>query len=121
MAFIDRRRLTQLLAREQGRFMQEHPRSKALFEQAKGHLLGGVPMNWMVRWAGSFPLFVKEAKGAHFTDVDGHRYLDLCLGDTGAMTGHAPPAAVEAIVQQVRKGITFMLPTEDALWVGREL
>ena len=63
----------------------------------------------------------KEAGGAHFTDVDGHRYLDLCLGDTGAMTGHAPAAAVEAIVEQARRGITFMLPTEDAIWVGEEL
>ena len=118
---IDRSQLKQALAREQSRFTQAHPRSKALFGQAKAHLLGGVPMSWMVRWAGAFPLFVREAKGAHFTDVDGHRYLDLCLGDTGAMTGHAPSAAVKAIAQQAGKGATFMLPIEDALWVGQEL
>ncbi len=78
-------------------------------------------MPWMVRWAGAFPVFVAEASGAHFTDVDGHRYLDLCLGDTGAMTGHAPPATIEAVVAQARRGITFMLPTEDAVWLGEEL
>jgi glutamate-1-semialdehyde 2,1-aminomutase len=78
-------------------------------------------MNWMVRSPGDFPLFVDEASGAHFTDVDGHRYLDLCLGDTGAMTGHAPAAAVEAIAERSRRGVTFMLPTEDAIWVGEEL
>ncbi len=78
-------------------------------------------MNWMVRWAGSFPIFVREASGAWFTDVDGHRYLDLCLGDTGAMTGHAPTAAVEAIVDQLGRGLTFMLPTEDAVHVGEQL
>ncbi|HEU4402002.1 MAG TPA: aspartate aminotransferase family protein [Candidatus Polarisedimenticolia bacterium] len=121
MTNIDRSRLKSLLAKEEQRFHADHPRSRALFERAQKSLLAGVPMNWMVRWAGGFPVFVKEASGAHFTDVDGRRYLDLCLGDTGAMTGHAPKAAVEAIVEQVRRGITFMLPTEDCLWVGEEL
>jgi glutamate-1-semialdehyde 2,1-aminomutase len=78
-------------------------------------------MSWMTEWAGAFPVFVREASGAYFSDVDSHRYLDLCLGDTGAMTGHAPPAAVETIVEQIWRGVTFMLPTEDAVWVGREL
>jgi glutamate-1-semialdehyde 2,1-aminomutase len=78
-------------------------------------------MNWMVRWAGPFPVYVREASGAGFTDVDGHRYLDFCLGDTGAMTGHAPPAAVEAIRARVGQGLTFMLPTEDSIWVSGEL
>jgi glutamate-1-semialdehyde 2,1-aminomutase len=78
-------------------------------------------MHWMVKWAGAFPVFVDHASGTHFTDVDGNDYLDLCLGDTGAMTGHAPPAAVEAITKQASQGITYMLPTEDILWVGREL
>jgi len=84
-------------------------------------MLSGVPMHWMARWAGGFPLFVTEASGAHFKDVDGHEYIDLCLGDTGGMTGHAPPAVVKAINEQVRRGITSMLPTEDALWVAEEL
>ena len=120
-AALDRSRLQQLLTEEQQRFERDHPRSRALFERAKGSLLGGVPMNWMVRWAGAFPLFVEEANGAYFTDVDGHRYLDLCLGDTGAMTGHAPRASVDAIIERVRRGTTFMLPTEDAVYVGEEL
>jgi glutamate-1-semialdehyde 2,1-aminomutase len=121
MTTIDRERLRQALAREQARFVAENPRSKALFERAQASLLGGVPMNWMIRWAGAFPVFVQEASGAHFTDVDGHRYLDLCLGDTGAMTGHAPAAAVQAITEQAQRGVTFMLPIEDAIWVGEEL
>ncbi|MEJ2557242.1 MAG: aspartate aminotransferase family protein [Anaerolineae bacterium] len=110
-----------VLAQEQERFVAEHPRSKDLFEQARGNLFCGVPMSWMTEWAGAFPVFVEEASGAHFVDVDGHRYLDLCLGDTGAMTGHAPKAAVDAITEQIRRGVTFMLPTEDAVWVGQEL
>ena len=78
-------------------------------------------MNWMVRWAGGFPLFVKEAHGAHFTCVDGHDYVDFCLGDTGAMTGHSPVASMAAIKEQLDHGITFMLPTEDSIWVGEEM
>jgi glutamate-1-semialdehyde 2,1-aminomutase len=121
MATIDRDRLRSLTEQERKRFATEHPRSKELFEQAKAHLLGGVPMAWMVKWAGGFPIFVREATGARLTDVDGHTYLDLCLGDTGAMTGHTPSRAVEAVTDQLRRGITFMLPTEDVLWVGSEL
>jgi glutamate-1-semialdehyde 2,1-aminomutase len=78
-------------------------------------------MNWMSKWAGPFPVFVREAQGSHFTCVDGHDYIDLCLGDTGAMTGHSPAAAVDAISEQLRRGVTFMLPTEDGVWVGEEL
>jgi glutamate-1-semialdehyde 2,1-aminomutase len=78
-------------------------------------------MLWMVRWAGNFPVFVQEAKGACFVDVDDHRYIDFCLGDTGAMTGHSPDATVEAVRDQAGKGITLMLPYEDVIWVGEEL
>ncbi len=78
-------------------------------------------MLWMIRWAGTFPLFVKYAKGAHFTDVDDNSYIDFCLGDTGAMSGHSPDPTVQAICEQVQKGITLMLPYEDVLWVGEEL
>ena len=120
-AKIDRSKLQSCLVRQRELFAREHLRSAELFEQARSSMLSGVPMNWMVKWAGDFPLFVREAGGAHFIDVDGHEYIDLCLGDTGAMTGHAPPAAVEAIVERVRHGTTFMLPTEDSIWVAQEL
>src|SRR6266576_4246449 len=98
---IDRERLKSLMAKERQKFVDERPKSKALFERAGKSLLAGVPMNWMAKWAGAFPPFVREAQGAYFFDVDGHRYIDLCLGDTGAMTGHSPSATVSAITQQV--------------------
>lgn len=121
MTSIDRARLAKALGAERKRFVDTHTRSKALFEEAKAHLFGGVPMNWMVRWAGDFPVFVEGGEGVRFRDVDGNEYLDLCLGDTGAMTGHAPAGAAEAIARRVGSGVTFMLPTEDSIWVGREL
>jgi glutamate-1-semialdehyde 2,1-aminomutase len=110
-----------LLERELERFEREHPRSRELAEEAKGPLLSGVPMPWMIRWPGGFPVFAAEAQGARFTDVDGHEYVDFCLGDTAAMTGHSPEPTVRALREQAAKGITLMLPSEDALWVGREL
>jgi glutamate-1-semialdehyde 2,1-aminomutase len=110
-----------LMAREEQRFVAAHPRSAALFARARKSLLGGVPMNWMTKWPGPFPPFVESASGAHFSCVDGHDYVDLCLGDTGAMTGHAPPATLRAMAEQAARGITLMLPTEDGGWVGEEL
>jgi glutamate-1-semialdehyde 2,1-aminomutase len=121
MTTIGRAKLQQLQARETQRFISHHPRSAALYERAQSSLLGGVPMNWMKKWAGPFPLFVAAAKGAHFIDVDGRDYIDLCLGDTGAMTGHSPDVVAEAVARRVQQGITLMLPTEDSLWVGEDL
>ena len=121
MKTIDRARLQSLMEREQKKFVAERPKSQTLFERARKSLLAGVPMNWMVKWAGAFPPFVREAQGAHFFDVDGHRYIDFCLGDTGAMTGHGPFATVKAAEEQMRRGITLMLPGEDAIFVAEEL
>jgi glutamate-1-semialdehyde 2,1-aminomutase len=121
MRTIDRTRLQSLMQREQQKFVADRPKSATLFERARKSLLGGVPMSWMAKWAGAFPPFVREARGAEFFDVDGHRYVDFCLGDTGAMTGHSPSATVSAVEQQARRGITLMLPSEDAIVVGEEL
>jgi glutamate-1-semialdehyde 2,1-aminomutase len=118
---IDRSRLTDLMDDERRRFVDTHRRSGELSQQAERSLLSGVPMNWMTRWPGAFPVWVEEAHGARFTDVDGIEYVDLCLGDTGAMAGHGPKIAVDAIADQAAKGLTFMLPTEDAIWVGDEM
>jgi glutamate-1-semialdehyde 2,1-aminomutase len=118
---IDRDRLAALLEREERRFVDEHPRSRELFERGRQALLAGVPMPWMTQWASPFPVFAANAEGARFTDVDGKEYVDLCLGDTGAMTGHSPPATAAAVAEQAARGITLMLPTEDASRVGEEL
>jgi glutamate-1-semialdehyde 2,1-aminomutase len=111
----------ELLDRELESFDREHPRSRELANDARGSLLSGVPMPWMIRWPGGFPVFAAEAHGARFTDVDGREYVDFCLGDTAAMTGHSPEPTVRAVAEQAGHGITLMLPSEDSLWVGQEL
>ncbi len=118
---IDRKRIDQLIGIEEQCFVDQHPASRQRFAAAGKHLLGGVPMPWMTRWPGAFPLFFDQAGGAHFTDVDGIEYLDFCLGDTGAMTGHGSAALADALHRQALRGITTMLPSDDAAWVGDEL
>ena len=118
---IERQKLQTLYAREEERFLARTPKSRELFEKAKGVMPGGVPMSWMTKWPGPYPLFVASAQGAHFVDVDGHEYIDLCLGDTGSMTGHSPKPTVDAITSQLAKGMTAMLPTDDAVAVSSEL
>ena len=118
---INRTRLAELRKIEDARFLALHPKSGELFEKGKANMPGGVPMSWMAKWPGAYPVFIENAKGARFTDVDGNTYIDFCLGDTGSMTGHSPDATVAAIREQVGRGITAMLPTADAAIVSAEL
>ena len=111
---VDRERLTSLMRAEIARFEQERPRSRELFDKATHRMPDGVPMLWMAKWPGPWPVYVDHAQGAHFTCVDGIDHVDLCLGDTGAMVGHSPKPTVDALSAQLAKGITTMLPTEDA-------
>jgi glutamate-1-semialdehyde 2,1-aminomutase len=109
------------MASELERFSAEHPGSRALHQRATASLVGGVPMPWMARWPGGFPIYVQEARGARITDVDGRNYVDLCLGDTGAMTGHSPAAVVWAVQSQIERGVTTMLPSIDSIVVAEEM
>jgi glutamate-1-semialdehyde 2,1-aminomutase len=114
MTIIDRARLHAAWKKEVKRFEAERPRSKTLWQKASDRMPDGVPMLWMAKWPGPWPVYVDWAKGAHFGCVDGIEHVDLCLGDTGAMVGHSPEASTRAIVAQLHKGATTMLPTEDA-------
>ena len=122
MTTIDRDRLQHLIARERALHEQRNPRSAEAFRSA-GHLFGRVPMTWMNKWSGGFPMYLAEAHGNRITDIDGNEYIDFALGDTGAMAGHSPRETVEALRARMdtQGGITTMLPTTDAEWVGAEL
>jgi len=113
---FERERLAERMNDELQRFVELHPRSAELAESGRRHLLAGVPMPWMTRWPGAFPVHVASADGARFVDVDGIEYVDFCLGDTGAMTGHGRGGLAAAIERS-----TTMLPSEDAAWVADEL
>lgn len=110
-----------MIAAEQARYAEANPRSTALAKEAARHWHRGVPFHWMLDWGTPFPLFADRAMGAELWDVDGHRYDDFCLGDTGSMFGHSPPAVAAALARQGARGLTYMLPTEDAVVVADEL
>jgi glutamate-1-semialdehyde 2,1-aminomutase len=123
LAVIDRDRLAVLTERERSAYRAHFPRSRDAYTAAGAHLLGGVPMTWMRMWPGGFPVYQAGASGARITDIDGHEFIDFCLGDTGAMAGHSPPAVQAALARRYGEygGATTMLPTEDATWVAAEL
>lgn len=122
MAIIDRARLEALLVEERAAYAARSPRSRALYEEAD-HLFGRVPMTWMNKWSGGYPLYLATAHGNRITDVDGNEYVDFALGDTGAMAGHSPEATVKAVQERVgiEGGITTMMPSADAEWVAADL
>jgi glutamate-1-semialdehyde 2,1-aminomutase len=119
---INYKKLAELSAREQKTFTQRNPKSKAAYEKAN-HLFGKVPMTWMNKKAGGFPLYLDRAQGNRIWDIDGNEYIDFALGDTGAMAGHSAPEVVDAITHRVKDlgGLTTMLPTVDAEWVAKNL
>ena len=110
-----------MLETEQAAFVARHPRSRALAGRGASRWLAGVPMHWMSDWGTPFPMYLATAQGAELEDVDGNRYADFCLGDTGAMFGHSPPAVAAAITMQAQRGLTTMLPGEDAVVAGELL
>jgi glutamate-1-semialdehyde 2,1-aminomutase len=122
LATVDRNRLTALIDRERAAYRANFPASADAFAAGK-HLLGGVPMTWMRMWSGGFPLYHATASGARLVDIDGHEFIDFCLGDTAAMAGHSPAAVQAAVSRRYAElgGATTMLPTQDAVWVAAEL
>ncbi len=114
-------RVRAALAAERESFEAAHPRSLAQYRRAQRSQLGGVPMNWMTRWASPFPPVVATAQGATLVDVDGVSYVDFAVGDTGAMAGHAPAPTVSAVAEQAARGLTTMLPSPDSVAVSEEL
>ncbi len=119
---VNRDLLKALLDRETAESERRNPRSQQAYRRAD-HLFGRVPMTWMNKCATAFPLYLDRARGARVTDIDGHEYVDFCLGDTGAMSGHSPEPVARAVEHRFRElgGATAMMPTEDAEWVGAEL
>ncbi|MDY0882512.1 aspartate aminotransferase family protein [Dongia soli] len=114
-------KVTAMIRRESDHYTQRNPTSQRFAREAASHWHNGVPMHWMLDWSTPFPLFVADASGSTLTDVDGHKYDDFCLGDTGSMFGHSPAPVAAAIAEQARHGLTYMLPTEDVVEVGKLL
>jgi glutamate-1-semialdehyde 2,1-aminomutase len=121
IAGIAKDRLEKLAQREAKRYAAARPKAKAALAKGANAYLGGVPLHWMTDWPMPHLPLVARAKGARLTDIDGYEIDDFCLGDTGSMFGHSPAPVAKAIRAQAPRGLTYMLPTEDALEAGRLL
>ena len=121
IAGIAKDRLEKLAQREAKRYAAARPKAKAALAKGADAFLGGVPLHWMTDWPMPHLPLVARAKGARLTDIDGYEIDDFCLGDTGSMFGHSPAPVAKAIRHQATRGLTYMLPTEDALEAGRLL
>jgi glutamate-1-semialdehyde 2,1-aminomutase len=118
---VSLQRAAEVFEQEQRQYIATHQRSLARTGHGIAGFYDGVPMHWMRDWSMPFPFLVESAHGATLRDIDGHEYADFCLGDTGSMFGHSPAPVAEAIARQATRGLTYMLPTEDAIAVGRLL
>jgi glutamate-1-semialdehyde 2,1-aminomutase len=114
-------RIRKLRAAEAAAFTKARPKSEATFGKGIAGFFGGVPMHWMNDWPTPFPVVVDRARGATILDIDGISLDDFCLGDTGSMFGHSPPPVARALRRQADRGLTYMLPDEDALVLGKLL
>jgi glutamate-1-semialdehyde 2,1-aminomutase len=114
-------RIASFKTAQDGIYAKARPTTKAALASVRPAFLSGVPMHWMLDWPMPFPMLVDKANGAEIRDIDGNELDDFCLGDTGSMFGHSPAPVAKAIRKQAKRGLTYMLPTEDALAVGELL
>ncbi len=121
IAGIDQDQLRHFATREATRYATSRPNTQHSLNIGEGAFLANVPMHWMRDWPMPFPLLVESAKGARITDIDGYELDDFCLGDTGSLFGHSPDPVAKAVARQAKRGLTYMLPSPDALEAGRLL
>jgi glutamate-1-semialdehyde 2,1-aminomutase len=92
---------------------RETGQSRAVFEEARRYLPGGVnsPVR-SFRGVGGDPLVIASAAGSRLTDADGNAYLDYCGSWGPAILGHAHPAIVDAVREAAGRGLSFGAATE---------
>ena len=96
--------------------------SEALFERARAVTPGGV--NSPVRAfnaVGGTPRFIRSARGAWVTDVDGNEYVDLVCSWGAMLLGHAHPEVQEAVAAAVARGTSYGTPTEPEVELAEEI
>ena len=118
---IDPVKVAELKAREDVLFIETHPRCIETSHRAERVMPNGVPMSWLRTSYDHPPLWVDDAKGARFRDVDGNEYADFNIADMSMFGGYGPEPVVEAVAKRMAAGSQFLLPSEDSIWVAQEL
>ncbi len=95
-------------------------RSRAIFEEARRYLPGGVdsPVR-SFRGVGGDPIVVASAAGARIRDADGNEYIDYCGSWGPLILGHAHPEVIEAVREAAGRGTTYGIATEAELTLAR--
>ena len=92
------------------------------FNEAKQVIVGGV--NSPVRAFGSVggtPRFIAKGEGSYLYDVDGNKYLDFVQSWGPLIWGHCDSDIVEAVIESVKKGMSFGAPTELETTLAKEI
>jgi len=115
---IAREKVQELAKKELDEWLGKQPLSKAMTDRARKSSPFGVLGNHQKDW-NNMPqnIYVKRAYGNKLWDIDGHEYLDFCLGDTPDMYGHGDrnPAIKAAAAHLLENGIHTMAPNEDGV------
>lgn len=101
------------------RFESRTKRSKAIWEEAKKILPGGVCGS--AAYLAPHPIYIERASGGKFVDVDGNEYIDLLLGGFPNILGHSPKPVVEAVKKQLERGTTTILFNETGIKLARKM
>ena len=112
-------RLADIIADQESIFVKRQPKSAVLAARARNVLAGGVTSNWQI--TEPQPVWLSHGAGPKVYDADGNEYVDLHGGYGAALAGHAHPAIVAAVRDQVGRGTHFAQPTENAIVVATEL
>jgi glutamate-1-semialdehyde 2,1-aminomutase len=100
-------------------YLSRTPRSRALFDRATSSLPGGSTRTTV--YSAPYPPYAGSGSGLALTDVDGNVYRDFLGNYTSLILGHAHPAVVAAVEDQVRRGSAFAAPTETEVELAEEL
>ena len=118
-ATIDPKVTQAIIEREEAEFKRRTPRSHEIHERAKSSLPLGVASSFQA--VPPYPLFIDHAQGSRIWDADGNEYVDFHLGFGSLLVGHSHPLLVEALRDQVGKGILYSLPSADVVFLAEEL
>ena len=100
-------------------YLELTPKSKAVWEEAKQYLPGGDSRN-SIFWD-PYPIFVEQASGAHVIDADGVDRLDFIGTMTTLVLGHGPQPVVDAVREQLERGVVYNAPNQHQVRLARLL
>lgn len=104
---------------ETDRYLELTPKSRAIWEDAKNYLPGGDSRN-SIFWE-PYPFFVESSSGCHVIDADGTDRVDFINTMTTMILGHAPKIVMQAVEEQLAKGVAYNAPNEHQVRLAKTL